>query len=46
MQKLKGQEYCFAMLRYVDPFVAILISAIILQEQMTIVQMLGGGALF
>ncbi|KXZ18348.1 hypothetical protein AXI57_19285 [Bacillus atrophaeus] len=30
------------MLSYVDPFVAILISAIILQEQMTIVQMLGG----
>lgn len=45
MQKLKGQEYCFAMLRYVDPFVAILISAIILQEQMTIVQMLGGALL-
>ncbi|MCY8933942.1 EamA family transporter [Bacillus atrophaeus] len=40
MQKLKGQS--IAMLSYVDPFVAILISAIILQEQMTIVQMLGG----
>ncbi|MFO3790470.1 DMT family transporter [Bacillus mojavensis] len=40
MQKLKGQS--IAMLSYVDPFVAILISAIILREQMTIVQMLGG----
>jgi RarD protein len=40
MEKLKGQS--IAMLSYVDPFVAILISAIILQEQMTIVQMLGG----
>lgn len=34
-----------AMISYVDPFVAILISAIILQEQMTIVQMLGGAIL-
>ncbi|QOS88921.1 DMT family transporter [Peribacillus sp. JNUCC41] len=40
MQKLKGQS--IAMLSYVDPFVAILISALILQEQMTFVQMLGG----
>ncbi|KOR79187.1 transporter [Bacillus sp. FJAT-21352] len=40
MEKLKAQS--IAMLSYVDPFVAILISAIILQEQMTIVQMLGG----
>ncbi|MFP5105878.1 DMT family transporter [Neobacillus sp. C211] len=40
MEKLKGQS--IAMLSYVDPFVAILISAIFLQEQMTIVQMLGG----
>ncbi|CAH0174441.1 hypothetical protein SRABI96_01277 [Peribacillus sp. Bi96] len=40
MQKLKGQS--IAMLSYVDPFVAILISAVILQEQMTFVQMLGG----
>ncbi len=40
MEKLKGQS--IAMLSYVDPFVAILISAIILQEQMTIVQMIGG----
>ncbi|TWT27217.1 DMT family transporter [Planomicrobium sp. CPCC 101110] len=40
MQKLKGQS--IAMLSYVDPFVAILISWLILQEQMTIVQMLGG----
>lgn len=40
MEGLKGQS--IAMLSYVDPFVAILISAIILQEQMTIVQMLGG----
>ncbi|MEH7273815.1 DMT family transporter, partial [Neobacillus vireti] len=40
MEGLRGQS--IAMLSYVDPFVAILISAIILQEQMTIVQMLGG----
>ncbi|MFJ7364151.1 DMT family transporter [Peribacillus frigoritolerans] len=40
MEKLKAQS--IAMLSYVDPFVAILISAIILQEHMTIVQMLGG----
>jgi drug/metabolite transporter (DMT)-like permease len=39
MQKLKGQS--IAMLSYVDPFVAILISAVILQEQMTLVQILG-----
>lgn len=43
MQKLKGQS--IAMLSYVDPFVAILISAVILQEQMTFVQMLGGALL-
>lgn len=43
MQKLKGQS--IAMLSYVDPFVAILISAIILREQMTVVQMLGGALL-
>lgn len=40
MEKLKGQS--IAMLSYVDPFVAILISAVILQEQMTFVQVLGG----
>ncbi|WP_129727352.1 MULTISPECIES: DMT family transporter [Bacillaceae] len=40
MQGLKGQS--IAMLSYVDPFVAILISGVILQEQMTIIQMLGG----
>ena len=40
MEKLKGQS--IAMLSYVDPFVAILISAMILHEQMTLVQMLGG----
>ncbi|MGE6375802.1 DMT family transporter [Peribacillus muralis] len=43
MEKLKGQS--IAMLSYVDPFVAILISAIILQERMTMVQMLGGALL-
>ncbi|MEC1290448.1 DMT family transporter [Bacillus mojavensis] len=43
MQKLKGQS--IAMLSYVDPFVAILISAMTLREQMTIVQMLGGALL-
>ncbi|MFJ5790280.1 DMT family transporter [Lysinibacillus sp. NPDC093197] len=40
MEKLKGQS--IAMLSYVDPFVAILVSALILQEQMTVLQMLGG----
>lgn len=40
MEKLKGQS--IAMLSYVDPFVAILISAMILQEQMTFIQILGG----
>lgn len=43
MERLKGQS--IAMLSYVDPFVAILISAIILQEQMTAIQMLGGALL-
>ncbi|KAA9021123.1 DMT family transporter [Niallia endozanthoxylica] len=43
MQKLKGQS--IAMLSYVDPFVAILISGVILQEQMTMIQMLGGALL-
>ena len=43
MEKLKGQS--IAMLSYVDPFVAILISAMILHEQMTLVQMLGGALL-
>ncbi|MDQ1002098.1 RarD protein [Neobacillus niacini] len=43
MQKLKGQS--IAMLSYVDPFVAILISAVILLEQMTLIQMLGGALL-
>ena len=43
MQKLKGQS--IAMLSYVDPFVAIFVSWLILQEQMTIVQMLGGALL-
>ncbi|WP_144549614.1 DMT family transporter [Bacillus sp. X1(2014)] len=43
MEKLKGQS--IAMLSYVDPFVAILISAIIIQEHMTTIQMLGGALL-
>lgn len=43
MENLKGQS--IAILSYVDPFVAILISALILQEQMTLVQMLGGALL-
>lgn len=43
MEKVKGQSV--AMLSYVDPFVAILISAIILQEQMTFIQILGGALL-
>ena len=33
------------MLSYVDPFVAIAISAILLQEQMTTIQILGGALL-
>ncbi|GAK00670.1 hypothetical protein JCM19055_3773 [Geomicrobium sp. JCM 19055] len=40
MEHLKGQS--IAMLSYVDPFVAILISGIILQEQFTILQIIGG----
>lgn len=40
MEGLTGQS--IAMLSYVDPFVAIMISAIVLQEQMTLVQILGG----
>lgn len=40
MENLKGQS--IAMLSYVDPFVAILISSVVLQEQMTFLQMLGG----
>ncbi|MEH7416988.1 DMT family transporter [Neobacillus drentensis] len=40
MEKLKGQS--IAMLSYVDPFVAILISGLILQEQFTQLQIIGG----
>lgn len=40
MENLKGQS--IAMLSYVDPFLAILISAVILQEPMTFIQILGG----
>jgi drug/metabolite transporter (DMT)-like permease len=40
MEKLKGQS--IAMLSYVDPFVAILISGFILQEQFTLLQIIGG----
>ncbi|MED4217171.1 DMT family transporter [Priestia megaterium] len=43
MEKLKGQS--IAMLSYVDPFIAILISAVILREHMTIVQIIGGALL-
>lgn len=43
MEKLKGQS--IAMLSYVDPFVAILISVVILREHMTIVQIIGGALL-
>ena len=43
MQKLKGQS--IAALSYADPIASLLISAIILQEQMTFVQMLGGALL-
>jgi RarD protein len=40
MQKLNGQS--IAALSYVDPITSLLISTIILQEQMTYIQMLGG----
>jgi drug/metabolite transporter (DMT)-like permease len=40
MEKIKGQS--IAMLSYVDPFVAILISGLILREQFTIIQIIGG----
>ena len=40
MQKLKGQS--IAALSYVDPITSLVISAVILQEQMTFVQILGG----
>ena len=40
MEHLKGQS--IAMLSYVDPFVAILISRLILQEQFTLLQVIGG----
>lgn len=40
MENLKGQS--IAMLSYVDPFVAIVISSFILQEKMTIIQIIGG----
>lgn len=40
MEKLSGQS--IAMLSYVDPLVAIIISAIILHEQMTTIQIVGG----
>ncbi|MED0932126.1 EamA family transporter [Bacillus mobilis] len=40
MEKLKGQS--IAMLSYIDPFVAILISGVILQEQFTLLQIIGG----
>ncbi|GKU85170.1 hypothetical protein NCCP28_45660 [Niallia sp. NCCP-28] len=40
MEKLKGQS--IAMLSYVDPFVAILISGLLLQEQFTLLQIIGG----
>lgn len=40
MEKLSGQS--IAMLSYVDPLVAIVISAIILHEKMTTIQIVGG----
>lgn len=40
MQKMSGQT--IAMLSYVDPFVAILISGLILKEQFTLLQVIGG----
>lgn len=43
MQKLKGQS--IAALSYADPITSLVISAIILQEQTTFVQLLGGALL-
>jgi RarD protein len=43
MQKLKGQS--IAALSYIDPITSLLISAVILQEHMTFVQMFGGALL-
>jgi RarD protein len=43
MQKLKGQS--IAALSYVDPITSLVISAVILKEQMTFVQILGGALL-
>lgn len=40
MANLKGQS--IALLSYVDPFVAILISGIILHEQFTLLQIIDG----
>ncbi|MBG9467637.1 transporter [Bacillus thuringiensis] len=40
MEKINGQS--IATLSYVDPFVAILISGLILQEKFTVLQILGG----
>ncbi len=43
MQKLKGQS--IAALSYIDPITSLLISAVILQEHMTFVQLCGGALL-
>ena len=43
MQKLRGQS--IAALSYADPITSLVISAVILQEQTTFVQMLGGALL-
>jgi len=43
MQKIKGQS--IATLSYADPITSLVISALILQEHMTVVQMLGGALL-
>ena len=43
MQKLKGQS--IAALSYADPITSLVISAVILQEQMAFVQMSGGALL-
>lgn len=43
MQKLKGQS--IAALSYVDPITSLVISAVVLQEQMTLIQILGGALL-
>ena len=40
MKRLSGQET--AILSYIDPLVAVLVSVVILKEEMTLMQIIGG----